>query len=293
MLYICVVAGSSALFSSPFPAVIAKGGKKAVSRFLQNTLKKIWYVRWIFNVQKSCRRPFRRSIVINFFRGSWCGVKKKCIYRSVWFSRQSTSPLQTQCGHRVSTTNRGLWKLLFSSSSIASVPAVPSGDGMPQQQQQQPTPGAHDTNHGGSAKMNQLLDANYLGVHTLAVGQVKTTEFTRQINDRGLNKVKLSIKTKGWVNSNTPYVLVPREQLPSGKDTVFSPDLLRTLTVCCLDGNHRIQALLELEGAEFSVECRLYLHFDCAETINALARSEYSHHRFFVSSCHVLRPCVV
>ena len=27
--------------------------------------------------------------------------------------------------------------------------------------------------------MNQLLDANYLGVHTLAVGQVKSTEFTR------------------------------------------------------------------------------------------------------------------
>ena len=45
--------------------------------------------------------------------------------------------------------------------------------------------------------MNQLLDANYLGVHTLAVGQVKSTEFTRQINARGLNKVKLSIKTKG------------------------------------------------------------------------------------------------
>ena len=54
-----------------------------------------------------------------------------------------------------------------SSSSTAAasplLPAVPSGDGMPQQQQQQPTPGAHDANHGGSAKMNQLLDANYLG----------------------------------------------------------------------------------------------------------------------------------
>ena len=132
--------------------------------------------------------------------------------------------------------------------------------------------------------MNQLLDANYLGVHTLAVGQVKSTKFTRQINARGLNKVKLSIKTKGWVNSNTPYVLVPREQLPSGKDTVFSTELLGTLTVYCLDGNHRIQALLELEGAEFSVDCRLYLHFDCAETINALARSEYTY-RIFVSSC--------
>ena len=78
-----------------------------------------------------------------------------------------------------------------SSSSTAAasplLPAVPSGDGMPQQQQQQPTPGAHDANHGGSAKMNQLLDANYLGVHTLAVGQVQSTEFTRQINARGLN----------------------------------------------------------------------------------------------------------
>lgn len=152
-----------------------------------------------------------------------------------------------------------------SSSSTAAasplLPAVPSGDGMLHQQQQQPTPGAHDANHGGSAKMNQLLDANYLGVHTLAVGQVKSTEFTRQINARGLNKVKLSIKTKGWVNSNTPYVLVPHEQLPSGKDTVFSPELLGKLTVYCLDGNHRIQALLELEGAEFSVDGRTVSSF--------------------------------
>ena len=45
---------------------------------------------------------------------------------------------------------------------------------------------------------------------------------------------------------------------------MFSTELLGTLTVYCLDGNHRIQALLELEGAEFSVDCRLYLHFDCA-----------------------------
>ena len=182
-----------------------------------------------------------------------------------------------------------------SSSSTAAasplLPAVPSGDGMPQQQQQQPIPGAHDANHGGSAKMNQLLDANYLGVHTLAVGQVKSTELTWQINARGLNKVKLSIKTKGWVNSNTPYVLVPREQLPSGKDTVFSTELLGTLTIYCLDGNHRIQALLELEGAEFSVDCRLYLHFDCAETIKALARSEYTY-RIFVSSCRYVLDLV-
>ena len=102
----------------------------------------------------------------------------------------STAPLVESTSahqkHKVvsmdSTSNWGLWKLLFTAAASPLLPAVPSGDGMPQQQQQQPTPGAHDANHGGSAKMNQLLDANYLGVHTLAVGQVKSTEFTRQIN---------------------------------------------------------------------------------------------------------------
>ena len=71
--------------------------------------------------------------------------------------------------------------------------------------------------------MNQLLHANYLGVHTLAVGQVKSTEFTRQINARGLNKVKLSIKTKGWVNSNTPYVLVLANSFSPGKTPCSPP----------------------------------------------------------------------
>ena len=122
--------------------------------------------------------------------------------------------------------------------------------------------------------MNRLLESNYVGVHKLAVHQVQGTEFTRQINARGLKKVKSSISAKGWISSNTPYVFVPREQLPSGKETVFSPDLVKTLTVFILDGNHRLQALLELYGPDFLVECRMFLHFDCARTINALARSK-------------------
>ena len=122
--------------------------------------------------------------------------------------------------------------------------------------------------------MNSLLDTNFLGIHPLAVHQVQPTEFTRQINARGLKKVRDSIVAKGWVASNTPYVLIPLEQLPEGKQTVFSIDLLKTLTAYTLDGNHRFKALRELEGPDFMVECRLYLHFDCARTINALARSE-------------------
>ena len=96
-----------------------------------------------------------------------------------------------------------------------------------------------------------------------------------RINQRGLKKVKESYKTKGWVEGNAPYVLVPREQLPSGRDTVFSAALLSSFKVFCLDGNHRVQALLDLEGADFEIACRLYLHFDCDETVNSLARSEF------------------
>ena len=192
--------------------------------------------------------------------------EKKCLYSPA--CREYVCPSEAQSRQHASTSNWGLWKLLFNSSGITSTSSRSFWGWHAPTTAAAAHPGAHDANHGGSAKG----------------GQVKSTEFTRQINARGLNKVKLSIKTKGWVNSNTPYVLVPREQLPSGKDTVFSTELLGTLTVYCLDGNHRIHALLELEGAEFSVDCRLYLHFDCAETINALARSEYTY-RIFVSSC--------
>ena len=150
----------------------------------------------------------------------------------------------------------------------------------PEQHNQQTTSATPETagtgHHSGPEKMNRLLDANYLGVHKLRVGQIRPTEFTRQLNARGFKKVRASIIEQGWVSSNTPYVLIPREQLPEGKQTVFSTELLKTLTAYTLDGNHRIKCLLDLEGPDFVVECRLYLHFDCARTINTLARSECS-----------------
>ena len=121
--------------------------------------------------------------------------EKKCLYSPA--CREYVCPSEAQSRQHASTPIGDYGSSSSTAAASPLLPAVPSGDGMPQQQQHQPTPGAHDTNHGGSAKMNQLLDANYLGVHTLAVGQVKSTEFTRQINARGLNKVKLSIKTKG------------------------------------------------------------------------------------------------
>ena len=127
----------------------------------------------------------------------------------------------------------------------------------------------------GNEKTNARLEANFVSTQRLRVGQIQRTEYTRQINQLGLKNVKESYKTKGWVEGNAPYVLVPREQLPSGRDTVFSAALLSSLKVFCLDGNHRVQALLDLEGADFEIACRLYLHFDCDETVNSLARSEF------------------
>lgn len=127
---------------------------------------------------------------------------------------------------------------------------------------------------GSNERTKELLAANYLGVHELAVNQVQRTEFTRQLNALGLQKVKESYDRRGWIDAHTPYVLVPREQLPSGKDTIFSREVLRDLKVFCLDGNHRMKVLLDTEGPSFRIQCRLYLHFDCPEIVNALARSK-------------------
>lgn len=122
--------------------------------------------------------------------------------------------------------------------------------------------------------LGRVLGRNFLGVFKLAVNQIKVTEFTRKINALGLKKVKKSIMDVGWIKGNSLYVLVPREQLLFGKETVFTAEILKTLDVLCLDGNHRLQALRDIKGQDFEVDCRLYLHYDCAETTTALARSE-------------------
>ena len=152
-----------------------------------------------------------------------------------------------------------------STSTAPSTPSLQLEDGSPS------VPGGDS---GRDLSMNLILNKNFLGVHKLRVRQVKTTQYTRPINARGLNKLKKSISERDWGSSYTPYVLVPREQVPSGKDTVFSPEFLDTLTVFCLDGNHRIVALSQVKGPDFMVDCRLYLHFDCERTITTLALSK-------------------
>ena len=123
--------------------------------------------------------------------------------------------------------------------------------------------------------MNRVLESNYLGIHKLRVGQIQNTEYTRQLSKVGLKAVKDSIEARGWISANAPYVLVPREQLPEGRQTCWSADVLSSLKVLCLDGNHRLSALRILYGDEYELEVRLYLHFDDDIMVNALARSEY------------------
>lgn len=133
-----------------------------------------------------------------------------------------------------------------------------------------PAPGLDDE----PIKMNALLKANSLGIHKLKVGQLQGTEYTRQISKRGLTLVVDSIKNKGWCETSLPYVLVPREQLPDGRQTVWTPEVLSELRVFVLDGNHRLAALTLLHGLEFEIDCQCFLHFDDDVVINALARSE-------------------
>ncbi|CAN0535988.1 unnamed protein product, partial [Ectocarpus sp. 12 AP-2014] len=136
------------------------------------------------------------------------------------------------------------------------------------------TPAA--TNDGVTAattgNMNQVLETNYLGIHKLKVKQIQNTEYTRQLSKVGVKAVKESIEARGWISANAPYVLVPRESLPEGKDTVWSSDVLSSLQVFCLDGNHRLRALSMLFGDEYEIDVRLYLHFDDDIMVNALAR---------------------
>lgn len=125
--------------------------------------------------------------------------------------------------------------------------------------------------------MNQVLESNFVGIHKLKVKQIQTTEYTRQVSKTGVTRVEDSIKARGWIAANAPYVLVPREQLPDGKQTVWSSDVLSNLNVFCLDGNHRLRALSTLYGAEYELDVRLYLHFDDDVMLTALARSESWH----------------
>lgn len=127
-----------------------------------------------------------------------------------------------------------------------------------------------------TGNMNQVLETNFLGVHKLKVKQIQNTEYTRQLSRVGVKLVKESIEARGWIAANAPYVLVPREQLPDGKETVWSGDVLSSLQAFCLDGNHRLRALETLYGADFELDVRLYLHFDDDIMVNALARSELS-----------------
>ena len=143
-----------------------------------------------------------------------------------------------------------------------------------------PAPTVHPPSDGatGSAStgnMNQVLQTNFLGVHKLKVKQIQNTEYTRQLSKVGVKRVTESIQARGWISANAPYALVPREQLPEGKETVWSSEVLASLKVFCLDGNHRLRALFDLYGPDFEVDARLYMHFDCAIMVNALARSEF------------------
>lgn len=126
-----------------------------------------------------------------------------------------------------------------------------------------------------TGNMNQVLQTNFLGVHKLKVKQIQNTEYTRQLSKVGVKRVTESIQARGWISANAPYVLVPREQLPEGRETVWSSEVLASLQVFCLDGNHRLRALFDLYGPDFEVDARLYMHFDCAIMVNALARSKF------------------
>lgn len=91
-----------------------------------------------------------------------------------------------------------------------------SGCGQPQQQQQLLLASSTGS-HTGPAGANELLDKSFVSCQVLMVGQIQQTEYTRQVNQRGLANVKSSYAARGWVEGNIPYVLVPREQLPDGK----------------------------------------------------------------------------
>jgi len=120
-----------------------------------------------------------------------------------------------------------------------------------------------------------VLQRNELGVYKLAIHQITTTEFTRQLNRAGLKTVKKSVMEKGWLEDKTPFVLVSREQVPEGKDTVFTPEVLRNLRVRVLDGNHRVTALRDIKSPDYAIDCRLYMDFASDQYVNCIAQSEF------------------
>lgn len=98
----------------------------------------------------------------------------------------------------------------------------------------------------------------------------------RPINRNGLAIVKGSIKRDGYsLVSRKPSVLVPAE-IVEGRE--LTADLVNSLSVRVLDGNHRIYSLRELYGPDYAIDVFLYKSFDDPQVESVLAAGTYILH---------------
>lgn len=115
---------------------------------------------------------------------------------------------------------------------------------------------------GVNVKLQQLLDANFLGEHSIRLRNVSCSHLVRQLNRVGLSRVEDSIRSKGWLRHCVPSISISQRDLPTGG---FSEELIDTMHFKVLDGNHRVTAAKHIYGLEERIQFRVYLEFPAQE----------------------------
>ena len=121
-------------------------------------------------------------------------------------------------------------------------------------------------------QLTDLFDEHLCGTHDIPLSQITCTALVRPVNLGGVERLKNSIRAKGWLRNHAPAVVLDCHLVPDGQ---LQPDTFDSVCVRVLDGNHRVSALRELFGADHRVPCRVYWAFD-PEISRVVSDGEYT-----------------
>ncbi|CAM9735452.1 unnamed protein product, partial [Sphacelaria rigidula] len=121
--------------------------------------------------------------------------------------------------------------------------------------------GPEKRGHNSQGTLANSLTRNFIACFDVPLSQIRLTEFTRPLNDRGIDLMVKSITDKGWLPHAEPALVVDREGLPHGE---FTEDCIPTAVYKVLDGNHRLAAAKKIMSAETRLRCRVHYAFDAA-----------------------------
>ena len=108
-------------------------------------------------------------------------------------------------------------------------------------------------------QLTDVLNEHLCGVYDIPLSQITSTALVRPVNLGGVQRIKNSIRAKGWLRNHAPAVSLDRHLVPDGQPR---PETFDSVCVRVLDGNHRVSALRDLFGADHRIPCRVYWAFD-------------------------------